>query len=119
MLRDLAMPEVKAVGIDGLTWHVPRIDPAHFSVQDFERLIRQSITYRSRQVECTNADGLLPQHLWLDVACIDQEDEKTKMSEIGRQATIFANVETALIWLTQYNTRELEQSVRQFATASA
>lgn len=76
--------------------------------------------YRSHTLaECLNSDALRPQHLWLDVACIDQEDENTKMSDIGRQARIFAKAETALIWLSHHDTRQLEQTLRQFVAAIA
>ena len=111
------MPEVKAVAIHGLTWDVPRIQPTHFSTQDFERLIQTSINYRSRQVQRQNSNGLPTQHLWLDIACIDQEDERMKMSEIGRQAKIFENADTALIWLNHHGSRRLEQTLQQFVVA--
>ena len=108
-LERSSMPGVKAVPIHGLTWDVPRIDPAHFSHHDFERLIHRSATYRSNYIEGTKPDKLPPEHLWLDIACIDQEDEIMKRSEVGRQALIFKNAETALVWLSHHDTEQLDQ----------
>lgn len=116
-LKEPSMPDVKAVGIRGLTWDVPRIDPAHFSDRDFERLIQKCTTHRSYKVEGMRPDSLPPEHLWLDIACIDQEDEKIKRSEVGRQATIFEHAETALLWLSHHITEQLGQSLRQFVGA--
>ena len=116
-LRGSSMPEVKAVRILGLTWDVPRIDPAHFSDPDFERLIKRCTTYRSNMVEGMRPGGLPPEHLWLDVACIDQDDEKVKRSEVGRQATIFKNAETALVWRSHHTSEELGQSLQQLVRA--
>ena len=111
------MPEVKAVAIHGLTWNVPRIHPTHFSAQDFERLIKKSTTYRCRKSQFLSSNKIPTQHLWLDIACIDQKDEKTKMSEIGRQAKIFANADTALIWLSHHDSGQIEQNLQQFVAA--
>ena len=113
-IKETSMPDVKAVSIRGLTWDVPRIDPAHFSAQDFEYLIQKCIIHRPNQIE---PDSVPPEHLWLDIACIDQEDEKIKRLEIGRQAKIFEHAETALIWLNHQNTEQLGQSLEKFVGA--
>ena len=117
MLKEPSMPDFKAVSIRGLTWDVPRIDPAYFSDRDFERLIQKCTTYRSNKVEGMRPDTLTTEHLWLDIACIDQEDEKIKRSGLGRQATIFEHAETALLWLSHHITEQLGQSLRQFVEA--
>ena len=57
------------------------------------------------------------EHLWLDVACIDQVDEKVKVAEIGRQATIFQNAEMVLVWLNQHDTESLAEALRRFEVA--
>lgn len=63
--------------ISGVTWTIPAVNESRaFSVASFHDVIRQ-IGKHSRFV-------------WLDVACIDQENYPVKMDEIGRQAGIFA-----------------------------
>lgn len=116
-LREKAMPEVKAVAIHGLTWNVPRIHPAHFSAQDFERSIEKRTTYRCFRTQSLSSNIVPTQHFWLEIACIDQEHEKTRMSETGRQAKIFENADTALIWLNYHDSRRLEQILQQLWVA--
>lgn len=111
------MSEVRTVAIHSLTWNVPRIHPAHFSAQDFERLIEKITTYRCRKAQSLNSNELPTQHLWLDIACINQKGEKTKMSEIGRQAKIFANADTALIPLCHHDNGQMERNLQQFVAA--
>lgn len=109
------MPEVKAVRIHGLTWDVPRIDPNHFSEQDFRQLIQKSTTFRSRKEgDEPKAKGPFPEHLWPDIASIDQRDEATKISETRRQAKVFRHAETALVWLTRHPIDQLALAVNKF-----
>ncbi|KAL8785652.1 MAG: hypothetical protein Q9195_008549 [Heterodermia aff. obscurata] len=119
-LRGNAMPHIKPIRIHGLEWDTPRIDPAHFSVQDFSRLIRTSTTYRSRKVDYRISgyvQGPEIEYLWLDIACIDQVNEKVKLAEIGRQATIFKNAEIVLVWLNRHDTESLAGALQRFEVA--
>lgn len=116
-LRGAMLPDVRAIDIQGLMWNVPRIHPAHFSAQNFKRLIQKATTYQCRMARYLKPDCLQTEYLWLDVACIDQHDESRKMSEIGRQATIFKHAETALIWLTSHHTEQLASVLETFARA--
>lgn len=121
-LRESNMPDIEAVTIKGLTWNVPRIDPGHFAGEQLANVARKSITYRQNKPMPMMTSGQLethrsPQHLWLDVACIDQEDEDVKISEIARQASIFAKAETALIWLSHHQTAQLQRYLQEFLSA--
>lgn len=80
-LEDARLP------VKGITWTIPAINPEFFTIDQF-----QGVVNRNRAMRGTR-------FLWLDIACIDQEDEKTKMEEVGRQAGIFANAGMASAWL--------------------
>ncbi|KUI65531.1 hypothetical protein VM1G_00131 [Cytospora mali] len=72
--------------VSGVTWTIPAVDERRaFTVTSFQDVIRQ-IGKHSRFV-------------WLDVACIDQENYAVKMDEIGRQASIFAKASQVYVWL--------------------
>ncbi|KAL2837290.1 hypothetical protein BJY01DRAFT_221128 [Aspergillus pseudoustus] len=71
--------------IKNVPWKVPSIDPARFTVAQFERAIQRA----TEKVD----------FLWLDVACIDQVDEAAKADQVGKQAGIFMNASHKYVWL--------------------
>lgn len=72
--------------ISGISWTIPAVDERRaFTVTDFHGVIREI--------------GKHSHFLWLDVACIDQENYAVKMDEIGRQAGIFAKASQVYVWL--------------------
>lgn len=79
-------PASRSVDVKGVEWSIPAIDESHFSVEEFEDVIRKV--------------GRGVNFIWLDVACIHQEDDEEKAEEVGRQAGIFKNAYRAYIWLT-------------------
>ena len=83
--------------------------------------VRKSINYFPITPPATKSERLSmrrsPQHLWLDIACIDQENEDMKVSEIAGQASIFAKAETALIWLSHHQTAQLQRYLQGFIFA--
>jgi hypothetical protein len=52
----------------------------------------------------------MAQFLWLDVACIDQNNGPQKDIEIGRQAKIFQGAQHVFVWLTKLTQADLESS---------
>jgi hypothetical protein len=74
-----------ALPIDGVTWDIPPVQETCFSVASFQHVIGEI--------------GEEYTWLWLDVACIDQEDEEVKTSEISRQVGIFYGATAAYAWL--------------------
>lgn len=96
--------KVKAIEIANVA-RIPRINPTHFTVEQFQRLIRQT---------CEPIDddtGEKINFLWLDVACIDQNDGPQKSAEIGRQAGIFRGAHRVFIWLTKIHQDRLSKIV--------
>jgi hypothetical protein len=94
------LDDVASLNVHGIDkWSIPRIDPAHFSVNDFKEAIHTA----------ANANIDFPvEFVWVDVACIDQRESSLEMaSEIGRQARIFKGANDVFIWLTKYNFDEL------------
>jgi len=83
-----------ALSVQGLTWNVPAIDPAHFTVEDFEKVLHSV------------SNGV--SFVWVDIACIDQADHVVKMDEIGRQAAIFNNAQEAYVWLNHISAEKLQ-----------
>jgi hypothetical protein len=88
-----------ALDIKGVSWKIPSINRAHFSVEDFQRVIRRI----SKTTE----------YVWLDVACIDQENGQVKMDEIRRQAAIFWRADRVFVWLNHCSTDELQACVNK------
>ena len=95
---------VNAIEINGVRWRIPRINPTHFTVDQFKRLIWQA---------CEPIDGTEEKidFLWLDIACIDQRNGPQKSSEIGRQAVIFRGARRAFVWLTKIHQDRLSKIV--------
>lgn len=52
--------------------------------------------------------------VWVDIACIDQENYAIKMDEIGRQAGIFFNAKDAFIWLHGSSLQLLQEKFETF-----
>jgi hypothetical protein len=71
--------------VRGVTWEIPAIDEKHFKVESLRRVLQRMTV----DVE----------HVWIDAACIDQENDAVKMDEVGRQAGIFQKAKRSYAWL--------------------
>ena len=92
-------PASESINIKGTEWSIPAIDERHFSVEEFEAVIRQV----GRDVE----------FIWVDVACIHQENDNEKTEEVSRQAGIFKNAHKAYIWLNRLEHSILTTSIEE------
>lgn len=92
-------PTSPTLNVAGITWRVPAIDQNYFTTTSFQRVI-----HKTRRLSGNR-------FLWLDIACIDQEDYQVKMEEVGRQAGIFANAEQAFVWLWTLPADRLKSSI--------
>lgn len=81
-------------------WPIPRIAPQHFTLHDFENVIKKV---------CSMEWGEPVEFLWLDVACIDQNDGPQKDVEVGRQAQIFRFAQNVIVWLTRVESGRLSE----------
>ena len=77
--------EGEAINVNGISWHVPAVDPNIFSAEIFESILKR----------VAQGVGWVRVH----IACIDQEDPNEGADEIGRQAGIFANADEIFGWL--------------------
>ncbi|KAF2741216.1 hypothetical protein EJ04DRAFT_557952 [Polyplosphaeria fusca] len=93
------------VRITGTTWRIPAISTEHFSIESFENVIEQM--------------GKDSQYVWIDVACIDQEDEVVKMEEVNNQVAIFANAQRVYVWFSRLSTATLQNVFDDMFTCSA
>ncbi|KAK8103577.1 uncharacterized protein PG998_010610 [Apiospora kogelbergensis] len=100
------------------SWKIPRIDPAHFTVDEFRAAVELAAkayshgdVYNQGVEDMGVAAKRTVEFLWLDIACIDQEHAKTKMSEINRQAVIFQNARTSCVWLNHLSEDQLSTIV--------
>lgn len=85
----------RALPVLGTTWAIPCVGEAHFTVEAFQRVV-----YRmGRSLSNDGKDKEEIEWAWIDIACIDQEDEAVKMDEVGRQVSIFRNAARAYVWL--------------------
>ena len=94
------MPEINAIRFKSAPWSIPRINPAHFTVERFAAVIADTAElYPSETDAASRAD-----FVWLDVACIDQTPgSREKAREIGRQARIFRGAAQVFVWLTTHD----------------
>ncbi|KAL5040736.1 hypothetical protein BDW71DRAFT_212852 [Aspergillus fruticulosus] len=83
--REVPWSSGASLPIKNVPWTIPCIDPARFSMTQFQRAIQQA------------AEGV--DYVWLDVACIDQVDEAAKADQVGKQAGIFIGAEHQYVWL--------------------
>ncbi|KAG8527272.1 uncharacterized protein KY384_008016 [Bacidia gigantensis] len=97
-LKNHEMHEVTAIPVKGTTWPIPRINPAHFTSEDFHNVIADTVDPHPSDVEAPRVD-----FLWLDVACIHQNTGSPEQAEeIGRQAKIFGGASRVFIRLTTF-----------------
>lgn len=75
----------EALLIHNVNWKIPAISSSGFTVAGFANVLKH-VSQGS--------------HVWLDVGCIEQENQTMKMREIGRQAAIFRGAQKAYIWLS-------------------
>lgn len=90
------LPSGPSLPIAGVDWPVPPVDPDHFKVEDFKGAI---------QAAAAGVD-----FIWVDIACIPQEHSsetkdaiRTRGTEIGKQAAIFARATDSFVWLCNMN----------------
>src|SRR5216117_162928 len=77
---------------------MPRIDPGHFTVETFENILRRTMLAPCwKETDETKAHEKAVEFVWVDVACIDQEDLAMRMSEVGRQA---GRAKVVAMWLS-------------------
>ena len=87
-----------ALKLNGVTWSVPSIKPTHFSAESFHQILKRA----------AGTNGLV----WVDIACIDQENIDIKMDEIGKQADIFSQASQVYVWLSSQGVTEASASVQ-------
>lgn len=98
----MTLRKTKSIKIGGIPWaaNIPRIDPDHFRVTEFQNVI-------ARTLNLCDSDGI--EFVWLDIACIDQRNGPQKAAEIGRQAAIFKGAKNVFIWLTRLDSSGLKE----------
>ncbi|KAF2122744.1 heterokaryon incompatibility protein-domain-containing protein [Lophiotrema nucula] len=89
---------ITPIEIYGITWKVPGIHPSHFTTKEFKSAIEKA----SSEVA----------FLWLDIACIDQENEKIKLEEINNQPAIFKRASFVYAWMTPWDTPQMIGSLQ-------
>ena len=116
----LEKPYIKPIKIEGVDWEIPRIDDSHFTVDQFEGLVRRSIEPSSYSGQNPAFTPSSIEFVWLDIACINQTPNHPQMAvEIGRQARIFRKAKRVLIWLNQATSQGLERKIADIVAAAA
>lgn len=90
-----------------VSWPIPAIDEQHFSRTSFQKAI-MNVSLGRASAKSHRSSPLPVSYVWIDVICIDQEDERIKAIEIGRQAAIFKNASRAYVWLNRLNEIDLQ-----------
>lgn len=96
------LPHVRPLDIKGVNWSIPRVDPEHFSQDEFMAVIKKIMEpISSTEASSRDAKPSLVEFLWLDIACIDQRAQSPDgAAEIGRQGDIFRGANRVFAWLT-------------------
>ena len=76
-----------ALPVKGTPWVIPAVKEEHFTVAAF-----QNVVDRLGEGGCEWA--------WIDIACIDQDDDDIKADEVGKQASIFMLASRVYVWLS-------------------
>lgn len=100
-------PEIEALGVNGVSWQIPRIRPSRFTDAQFRQVLRNIVSSHTMHKVRVLNDGSYEEYVgpesefvWLDVACIDQTPgSPLKAQEIGRQAQIFRGAKRVFVWL--------------------
>lgn len=87
----------RVLPVSGISWAIPEIRPDAFTVDEFQIVLQKASAETG--------------WLWVDVACIDQEDVVARDEEVGRQAAIFrnGNAMASFIWLHQTSLATLQR----------
>ena len=92
------VPQGPRLHVKGIDWQIPSISEDHFTVTALSRLLEHV--------------KLKDEYIWIDIACIDQNQVKEKMEEIGRQASIFKGARQAYVWLNKHEPEALQQHIQ-------
>ncbi|KAH6997398.1 hypothetical protein EDB80DRAFT_727763 [Ilyonectria destructans] len=110
-------PDVSSIVVHGIPWEVPRVNPDHFTVQQFQNVLKKT-TERVSHWMLKHISASV-EFLWLDVACIDQRGtEPRSAAEIGRQAAIFKGAQNVFAWLSTMPITDLERILASLDTLS-
>lgn len=91
------VPDGQRLPVHGITWQTPAIDESKFKIEDFSHMLRKAAGSN--------------RFIWVDIACIDQDNYAVKMEEVGRQAGIFANADQAFVWIWTLPGTALQESM--------
>ncbi|KAL1639154.1 hypothetical protein SLS58_008241 [Diplodia intermedia] len=94
--RFRALDGSPALPIKGTTWQIPSVKSDCFTVEAFQKVL-----------DFIQGD-LNVEWVWLDVACIDQENFQVKMGEVKRQVKIFHRAKKSYAWLHSLSHAELQ-----------
>lgn len=98
---------VKSLEIQGVPWEIPKVDPKHFTAEQFKNTLQLMVDTSNRQNRIRHRSS---NFVWLDIACIPQSQQSAiAASEVGRQARIFRNADIGYVWLTTAAAREVEK----------
>jgi hypothetical protein len=77
--------EVESVAIAGVPWNIPKVNPTHFTADQFLEVMSSLTRPFSSDSSHPNVPGV--DFIWVDVACIDQRrGQPEAAAEVGRQA---------------------------------
>lgn len=108
-VRDKTTSNATPLPVRNTTWEIPTVENNHFTVEQFQAVINQM-----------GVDDI--EWAWVDIACIDQENDAVKMDEVGRQASIFHNASKPFVWLSRISDADLRKAyyaIEDAAFASA
>ncbi|KAL2830957.1 heterokaryon incompatibility protein-domain-containing protein [Aspergillus pseudoustus] len=90
-----------AIQIQDTPWKIPGVKPEHFTPVMLQAVLDEV--------------GKEMEYLWIDIACIDQEDQGVKMDEVGQQVSIFARASRTYVWLSHLEPKPLEEHLNDLS----
>ncbi|KAK6208484.1 hypothetical protein LQW54_006830 [Pestalotiopsis sp. IQ-011] len=96
----------RSLPVQGVPWKIPTVEETHFTVETFHMVLKQMVQ-----------DDI--EWIWVDIACIDQENSSFKMDEVGKQASIFKNAANTFVWVCHSSSDALTRSLNVLESRSA
>lgn len=120
-------PEIEALGVNEISWRIPRIEPSRFTDSQFKQVLRNIVSFHiMNKIRISDDEsqeeyiGPESEFVWLDVACIDQTPgSPQKAQEIGRQAQIFRGAKRVFVWLHGLDPMVLRGAIEGIFRASS
>jgi hypothetical protein len=87
--------------VKGTDWEIPAVKQDHFTVEAFQNVLLSMLAQTNIELA------------WVDIGCIDQDNNPESAIEIGQQALIFKQATNAFVWLSRLHNADLSMAIER------